>query len=166
MIVPWRLAKLVLHIDDEMRHVVVVDPGDRGAGVHPEHRRREIEVVDADLVGSEHDRLPRRLGLQHRIVRRGDKIPRPSGERCIHHGERAAPGYERHVGDAKDALQLNWIDFHGSGARCGSGSGLRKCRGHCGMKRDVAFELLHDLVIVPIEDGDRPEALQQPQCLF
>src|SRR5205085_5075502 len=53
----------------------------------------------------------------------------------------------------------------GSGAWCG----LRKCRRIRGMEGDVALDLLDNLVYVPVEHGDRPEALhiaQRAACVL
>ena len=42
---------------------------------------------------------------------------------------------------------------------------MRKGRGHRGVKRDIAFHLLHDLVDVSIQHGDRAKAFEQPKRL-
>src|SRR5579871_121842 len=54
---------------------------------------------------------------------------------------------------------------HRTSGGSAAGSGLRKCRGHRGMEGDVAFDLLHHLVNVPVQDRDGAEALKNREGL-
>src|ERR1700746_2287273 len=61
---------------------------------------------------------------------------------------------------AEHRVQLLGRHLHRPGRRRASRCRLRECGGPCGMERDVALDLLLDLVDVAVEHGDRPEALQ------
>ena len=62
-----------------------------------------------------------------------------------------------HFGDAEHAPELAGGHDHWPGVRSGARSGLRKGCRHCGMKGDIALDLLYDLVDVSVEDGDEPK---------
>src|SRR5205085_3968966 len=81
---------------------------------------------------------------------------------------------ERRLDNGKGALAADIVDrphtqhrmqllgrhLHGSRSGRASRSRLRECRRSRGMERDVALDLLLDLVDVAVEHGHRPEALQ------
>src|SRR5581483_2836696 len=79
----------------------------------------------------------------------------------IHDGERLRA---RHEGDAAQAEQRTHLlagdVLARPGRRGGAGRGLREGRGARRVEADVALHLLHDLVDVAVQHGDRAEALQ------
>src|SRR5271169_3962869 len=68
--------------------------------------------------------------------------------------------------DPQHALQLIGWNFHGAWRRRGSRCRLRERSGQSRVERDVAFHLLHDLMDMPIQDGNRAEALQVSEGLL
>src|SRR5580692_981450 len=75
------------------------------------------------------------------------------------------PGGEFHVGDAEYLPKSFGVDHHRAGGGSAAGRRLRECRGHRGMERDVALDLLHHLVNVPVENGDSAEAFEDRESL-
>ena len=80
-------------------------------------------------------------------------------ERSVNDSEMMFAGREAHTCDAEHLPKSIGGDCHRVRGGSGAGRGLRECRGHRGMKGDVALDLLHHLVDVPVEHGDRTEAL-------
>src|SRR5262249_38451458 len=78
-------------------------------------------------------------------------------QRLIDNGEPLLSTLERDVGNAEKRAQLVVGDFHRSRRRCRTRCWLRKGGRHGGVKRDVALDLLHDLVDVTVEHRHRPE---------
>src|SRR5580658_3177354 len=74
-------------------------------------------------------------------------------------------GGEVHTADAEHLPKFFGGDRHRAGGGSGAGRGLRERRGHRGMEGDVALHLLHHLVNVPVEHGDRAEALEDGESL-
>ncbi len=72
---------------------------------------------------------------------------------------------EVHAGDAEHLPKSFGRDRHRAGGGSAAGRGLRERRGHRGMEGDVALDLLHHLVNVPVEHSDRSEALQDRESL-
>src|SRR5436853_3252632 len=156
-----RLSELVLDINDKMGHVIVVDPHDFGARRHCERGWTEFEVVDAYFVGAEDDVLPCRLALDHRFVRCAGERGRQPGKRCVDYGERAATGNERNVGYAEYTLQSVGLDLHRSGRWSSAGRRLGECGRHRGVKGNVSFNFLHDLVDVSVENRHRSKSFDE-----
>ena len=70
-----------------------------------------------------------------------------------------------HAGDAEHLPKSFGRDRHRAGGGSTAGCGLGERRGHRGMEGDVALDLLHHLVNVPVEHSDRSEALQDRESL-
>ena len=88
-----------------------------------------------------------------------------STERSVDDSEMMVAGSEVHAGDAEHLSKSFGGDLHRAGGGSAAGRGLRERRGHRGMEGDVALHLLHHLVNVPVEHGDRAEALQDRESL-
>src|SRR3984885_15969308 len=67
------------------------------------------------------------------------------------------------VGHSEHALQLACWNHHGPRPRRGSWCRLRECRRHGRMKADIAFDLLHYLMNVAVQDSDRAKSLHIAQ---
>ena len=74
-------------------------------------------------------------------------------------------GGEVHSGDAEYLPKSFGRDRHGAGGGSAAGHGLGERGGHRGMEGNVALDLLHHLVNVPVQHGDRAEALQDRESL-
>src|SRR5512143_1286499 len=74
-------------------------------------------------------------------------------------------GDEVHAGDTEHLPKSLGSDRHRAGGGSAAGCGLRERSGHRRMEADVALDLLHYLVNVPVEHGDRAEASQYRESL-
>src|SRR5262245_9678825 len=81
-------------------------------------------------------------------------------QRCVHDGEALLPRREGDGGNAEHRAQAIVLDLHRPGRWRGSRRRLRERSRACGMERYVALDLLHHLVDVAVEHGDRAEALE------
>ncbi len=86
-------------------------------------------------------------------------------QRAVGDGERLGALPVGDVGDAEDAAQLSGRYQLGAGRGRGARRRLRERGRARGVERHVAFNLLHDLVDVPVEHGHRSEAGQQGERL-
>ena len=69
------------------------------------------------------------------------------------------------VCDPEHALQFACWNRHRSGVRCSPRCRLRECGRHRRVKRDVALNLLHDLMNVAVQNGHRTKAFEKGQRL-
>src|SRR6266481_555361 len=70
-----------------------------------------------------------------------------------------------HIGNAQDAAQLLGGHFHRSWRRRLARLRLRERSRAGGVKRDISLDLLHGLVNMPVENGNRAELLQIRESL-
>src|ERR1700677_1597458 len=70
-----------------------------------------------------------------------------------------------HAGEAEHAAQLIGGNDHGAALGRGASNRLREGGRTRGMKGDIAFHLLHDLVNVSVEDGHGTETLEHVERL-
>src|SRR5258708_3953647 len=70
------------------------------------------------------------------------------------------------MGDSQHAAQLIRRHFHRPRRWRGAWRRLWECGGQSRVERDVAFHLLHDLMDMPVQDGDGTEALQVSERLL
>ena len=188
------LAVLFRH---QMRDVVSIDPGHRGAGLDRQGWRVEGEV--GDLYGRIISQCPaaacnqaesencyrrprsaaecesRPLGSSARqeslnAIWSCHLLPfliemRSAGERRVGDGEQLVAGAHLDACDPEQRAELLGRHRHRSGRWRIPGRGLREGGRSRGMEGHVAFDLLHDLVDVPIEHRDRAEALQEAERL-
>jgi hypothetical protein len=74
-------------------------------------------------------------------------------------------GDEVHAAYTEHLPQHSSRDLHWAGRGSGAGRGLREGGGHGGAERNIALHLLHHLVDVPVENGDRADALEDRESL-
>jgi hypothetical protein len=86
-------------------------------------------------------------------------------QRGVDDSEMPVTGNEADTADADDLPQFFSGDLHRAGHRSGAGRRLRECGGHGGVERYMTLHLLHHLVNVPVENGDRAEALEYRESL-
>src|SRR3954468_8851725 len=74
-------------------------------------------------------------------------------QRGVDDSETLVAAFERHAGDAEHRAELVFGYLHRSGRRRGSRRRLRKRGRACGVKGDIAFDLLHHLMDMAVEHG-------------
>src|SRR5947207_3130811 len=70
------------------------------------------------------------------------------------------------ISDSKDRTESLRFDLHRARFWRGAWRRLWERGGHCGVKRDVAFHFLHDLMDVAVQNRDGSESSQKPERLF
>src|SRR5260370_26715484 len=78
----------------------------------------------------------------------------PLLEGRVHDSQCLLPLYVIDISDAKNAAQLFGWNLHRPRALSLSGRGLGEGRGKCGVESHIAFDFLHGLVNVPVQDGN------------
>src|ERR1700733_8493321 len=76
------------------------------------------------------------------------------------------PRHEIDVGNSQHIVKLLGWRLHWPRGRCCAWRRLRKCGGHCGVKRNITLHLLHDLMDMAIEHCDRAKSLQHCKGLL
>src|SRR5271170_844701 len=74
--------------------------------------------------------------------------------------------HEINVGNSQHVPKLLGWHLHWPRGRRSAWRRLRKCGGHCRVKRDIAFHLLHNLMDMAIEYCDRAKSLQHCEGLL
>src|ERR1700730_18626590 len=87
-------------------------------------------------------------------------------ESRIHDSQRVTSFLVADAGQAQHRFQFRRLDNNGGGFRRCSWGRQRKCSSSSGVEGDVAFDFLHHLMDVVVQDWDRYEPLQHRECLF
>src|SRR6202000_1299337 len=89
-----------------------------------------------------------------------------SRQRCIHNRQLMPLCHKMHLGNSKYPAQFLGRHLHRPWRRCSAWGWLRESRRHRGVKGRIAFDLLHDLMDVPVQYCDGTEPLEKGECLF
>src|SRR6202035_3322475 len=87
--------------------------------------------------------------------------PRSAGQRLVDDRQRLVTLHHCDGGKPKHGAKFVGGDNHRTRRRRAAGSRLREGRRQCGMEGHVAFDLLDQLMDVPVQNGDRTKPLEQ-----